>query len=90
MKEVVSSVLFITDSMKISRLLHLLQQNKAHMAVVTDEYGGTAGIVTLEDAVSYTHLIRRRALAQPMGFARSSSVCPKGSTRASRGSSRWE
>ena len=50
-KEVVSSVLFITDSMKISRLLHLLQQNKAHMAVVTDEYGGTAGIVTLEDVI---------------------------------------
>lgn len=50
-KEVVSPVLFITDSMKISRLLHLLQQNKAHMAVVTDEYGGTAGIVTLEDVI---------------------------------------
>ena len=50
-KEVVSSVLFITDSMKVARLLHLLQQNKAHMAVVTDEYGGTAGIATLEDVI---------------------------------------
>ena len=37
--------------MKIARLLHLLQQNKAHMAVVTDEYGGAAGIGTLEDVI---------------------------------------
>lgn len=50
-KSVVSPVLFIPDSMKIARLLHLLQQNKAHMAVVTDEYGGAAGIVTLEDVI---------------------------------------
>ncbi len=50
-KSVVSQVLFITDSMKISRLMHLLQQNKSHLAVVTDEYGGTAGIVTLEDVI---------------------------------------
>ena len=50
-KSVVKPVLFITDSMKIARLLHLLQQSKAHMAVVTDEYGGTAGIVTLEDVI---------------------------------------
>lgn len=50
-KSVVSPVLFITDSMKISRLMRLLQQNKSHIAVVTDEYGGTAGIVTLEDVI---------------------------------------
>ena len=35
--------------MKIGALLKILQENKCHMAVVTDEYGGTYGIVTMED-----------------------------------------
>ena len=35
--------------MKISTLLKSLQKQKIHMAVVVDEYGGTCGIVTLED-----------------------------------------
>jgi len=42
-------VLYTTGSTKISDLLRILQKNKAHMAVVVDEYGGTEGIVTLED-----------------------------------------
>ncbi len=42
---------FIPPSMKISALLRLLQQNKLHMAVIVDEYGGTEGIVTLEDVI---------------------------------------
>ena len=37
--------------MKISKLLRLLQQKKSHLAVVTDEYGGTVGVVTLEDCI---------------------------------------
>ena len=44
-------VLYTTGNTKISELLRILQKNKAHMAVVTDEYGGTAGIVTLEDVI---------------------------------------
>ena len=40
-----------TGSTKISQLLRILQQSKAHMAVVVDEFGGTSGIVTLEDLV---------------------------------------
>lgn len=43
------SVIATTASTKISQLLRILQQSKAHMAVVVDEYGGTEGIVTLED-----------------------------------------
>jgi CBS domain containing-hemolysin-like protein len=35
--------------MKISHLLELLKVNKSHMAIVKDEYGGTLGIVTMED-----------------------------------------
>lgn len=42
---------FIPPSMKISDLLRLLQQRKQHMAVIVDEFGGTEGIVTLEDVI---------------------------------------
>ena len=42
-------VLYTTGNTKISELLRILQRSKAHMAVVVDEYGGTVGIVTLED-----------------------------------------
>lgn len=41
----------IPPSMKISDLLKLLQQNKLHMAVIVDEFGGTEGVVTLEDVL---------------------------------------
>ena len=47
----VKPVKFIFSSMKISRLLKLFQETKCHMVVVTDEYGGTEGIVTLEDVL---------------------------------------
>ncbi len=40
---------FVPKTMKIGALLKLLQKKKSHMAVVTDEYGGTYGIVTMED-----------------------------------------
>ena len=42
-------VLYTTGNTKISELLRILQKNKAHMAVVVDEYGGTGGLLTLED-----------------------------------------
>ena len=40
---------FVPKTIKIGALLKLLQKSKCHMAVVTDEYGGTFGIVTMED-----------------------------------------
>ncbi len=45
------SVMFITEGMKISKLLRKFQEAKAHIAIVVDEYGGTAGIVTMEDVL---------------------------------------
>ena len=47
--ELKGSVLYTTETARISDLLRQLQQNKVHMAVVVDEYGGTQGIVTMED-----------------------------------------
>ncbi|HEX4823618.1 MAG TPA: hemolysin family protein [Candidatus Polarisedimenticolaceae bacterium] len=41
--------LFIPESAKIQQALALFQRQKFHLAIVVDEYGGTAGLVTLED-----------------------------------------
>ena len=46
---IISPILFVPPSVQISELFKRLQQAKSHMAVVLDEYGGTMGIVTLED-----------------------------------------
>jgi CBS domain containing-hemolysin-like protein len=40
---------FIPESKKVDELLQELQQRKVHMSIVVDEYGGTAGLVTIED-----------------------------------------
>ncbi|MBN1547454.1 MAG: HlyC/CorC family transporter [Syntrophaceae bacterium] len=42
---------FVPETMRTSLLLHELQQKKIHMAIVIDEYGGTAGLITLEDLI---------------------------------------
>ena len=47
--EIMTPPLFIHRTEKISDLLKQLQTTKSHMAVVVDEYGGTLGIVTMED-----------------------------------------
>ena len=50
-KKLVADVLYVTPNKKISELLKDLQLSKAHMAIVIDEYGGTAGLVTMEDII---------------------------------------
>ncbi len=49
LSEIMSPPLFIPKSGKISEILKSLQKNKSHIAVILDEYGGTLGIVTMED-----------------------------------------
>ena len=47
--EIVKPVMYVTKTQKINDVLKDLQEKQMHLAVVTDEYGSTAGIVTLED-----------------------------------------
>ncbi len=49
LKYIIQKPVFVAPSMKISKLLKKLQREQTHVAVVVDEYGGTAGIVTMED-----------------------------------------
>ncbi len=50
-REIMRSPYFIPETKKISEVLKDLRDNKSHMAIVIDEYGGTAGILTLEDII---------------------------------------
>ena len=50
-REFAGPMLYTTGNTKISELLRILQKEKAHMVIVVDEYGGTEGLVTLEDIV---------------------------------------
>ena len=47
--EIVKPVMYVTKTQKINDVLKDLQEKQMHLAVVTDEYGSTAGLVTLED-----------------------------------------
>ena len=46
---IIKPVIFVTKNKNVNELMNELQEKKLHLAVVTDEYGSTAGIVTLED-----------------------------------------
>lgn len=50
-KEILKPVIFVTKTQKINDVLKDLQEKQLHLAIVTDEYGSTAGLVTLEDIV---------------------------------------
>jgi magnesium and cobalt exporter, CNNM family len=50
-QSLIRSPYFVPENKKINVLLQEFQANKVHMAIVIDEYGGTSGIVTLEDVL---------------------------------------
>ena len=50
-RSIVRAPYFIPETKKISEVLKDLRDNKSHLAIVIDEYGGTAGILTLEDII---------------------------------------
>jgi len=51
LRKLLRAPLFVPESMTIDDLLHKLQGRKVHLAIVLDEYGGTAGMVTIEDLI---------------------------------------
>jgi CBS domain containing-hemolysin-like protein len=42
---------FVPETKKVDELLHEMQQKRVHLAIVVDEYGGTAGLITIEDLI---------------------------------------
>lgn len=50
-RELLRPALFIPESKRLDALLKLFQESRNHMAIVVDEYGGLAGIVTIEDVI---------------------------------------
>ncbi len=51
LRTIIKAVPTVSPDTKISKLLRIFQKNKTHLAVVIDEFGGTEGIVTLEDII---------------------------------------
>lgn len=51
LQDILRAPYYVPESKKISQLLREMQRNKVHLAIVVDEFGGTEGIVTLEDVL---------------------------------------
>ena len=51
LKDYMRPVLFVPETKKIDELLHQMQAARTHLAIIVDEYGVTAGLVTLEDII---------------------------------------
>ncbi|HHS97869.1 MAG TPA: HlyC/CorC family transporter [Chloroflexi bacterium] len=49
LREILRPAYFVPETKKVDDLLREMQQHRIHMAIVVDEYGGTAGLVTVED-----------------------------------------
>ena len=49
LEQLIKPILYTPETKKISRLLQEFRQKQIHLAIVVDEYGGTEGIITIED-----------------------------------------
>jgi CBS domain containing-hemolysin-like protein len=50
-RSILRTPLFVPESISVDDLLHNFQRRRVHIAIVLDEYGGTAGLVTIEDLI---------------------------------------
>lgn len=50
-KKIMVKPMFLNENMKLDDVIRKMQSEKKHMAVISDEHGGTSGIITLEDAI---------------------------------------
>ena len=50
-RKMMKTPIFVSKSMRVDTLIETLQRENSHLAVVSDEFGGTSGIVTMEDAL---------------------------------------
>lgn len=50
-RKLIKEPMFVSKSMRVDTLIEVLQREKAHMAIVSGEFGGTSGVVTMEDAL---------------------------------------
>jgi len=48
-RSLVRETIYVPETLSVNQLLHQFRDNRQHIAIVMDEYGGTAGLVTLED-----------------------------------------
>ena len=51
LNKLITEPLKVTKTMKVDELMRVMQKEKKHIAIVYDEYGGTSGLVTMEDAL---------------------------------------
>lgn len=50
-KKMLREVLFVPESLSVSEVLHTMKKRRIHMAIVIDEYGGTSGLISMEDVL---------------------------------------
>lgn len=73
LKKLLRPAYYIPESKRVSELLKELQRKKIHMAIVLDEYGGTAGLVTIEDLLEeivgeiFDEYDLEEAMVEPIG-----------------------
>ena len=49
LKKIVRNILFVPENKSVSEILHEMMKKRIHLAIVVDEYGGTAGLLSMED-----------------------------------------
>ena len=64
-EELMEPTYFVPETMAVQKVLEEMRKRRLHMAIVVDEYGGTAGIVTLEDILEEVSVTGADVVASP-------------------------